>query len=466
MAKKPLTSEQINILSSCTAGAKLAADIAHAMVTIYLRDEDHKNIFVQEQVQPLTQIMHKQTLFQGRLIKLNEEPLIARVLQREIMVMGKREWTLGNFVQIKIFPLFDSRRNCFGAVAFETVAGAIGDGTTDTFFIDIAMNFLKGLDAKLLTTANYRRLNSTDGIMIVNQDKVIVAADNTAQHIFSVLGVPNIIGRRTNSLQINWPLVGMVLKAGIAESKEITLQGLILAMRILPLTSKPDTEAAIVILADITELKKKDEELLIKSVVIKEIHHRVKNNLQTITSLLRLQARRTESEEAKIVLKDCINRVNSIAVVHEFLSQQDSGEIDVAQVAKEIYEAILISMVTPELELTTSFQADNILLPSEQATALALVLNELLQNALEHGFKNRVQGKLEVKFARENGFYILEIIDDGVGIAADFQIGLSKSLGLKIIQTMVEADLGGRFAFIPVKKGTCARVTVPIGEEK
>ena len=87
-------------------------------------------------------------------------------------------------------------------------------------------------------------------------------------------------------MQINWPLVGMVLKTGVAEGKEIDMQGLLLAMRVIPVTNRPDTAAAIVILQDITELKKKDTELLIKSVVIREIHHRVKNNLQTIVTVL------------------------------------------------------------------------------------------------------------------------------------------------------------------------------------
>ena len=106
--------------------------------------------------------------------------------------------------------------------------------------------------------------------MIVDKDKVIIAANRTARHLFKVQGLSNLVGRRTNSLQINWPLVGMVLKTGVAEGKEIDMQGLLLAMRVIPVTNRPDTAAAIVILQDITELKKKDTELLIKSVVIRE----------------------------------------------------------------------------------------------------------------------------------------------------------------------------------------------------
>ena len=211
----------------------------------------------------------------------------------------------------------------------------------------------------------------------------------------------------------------------------------------------------------VTELKKKDTELLIKSVVIREIHHRVKNNLQTIASLLRLQARRAHTDETKLVLRDCINRVTSIAVVHEFLSQQDSGKIDVAVAAQGIYEAIIASMADPNLKLQTSFKADNVLLPSDKATSIALVLNELLQNSLDHAFAGRNSGRLDVEFYKIPGSYCLKICDDGNGLPPGFVLDEQTSLGLKIIKTMVEADLRGTFTIEALKQGTCAVVTIP-----
>lgn len=114
-----------------------------------------------------------------------------------------------------------------------------------------------------------------------------------------MVGITTPIGLRTNSVQINWPLVGMVLKTGTAEGKEIRLRGMLLAMRVVPVGGTAEASYAIVILRDITELKKRDEELLVKAAVIKEIHHRVKNNLQTIASLLRLQMRRAKATKPK-----------------------------------------------------------------------------------------------------------------------------------------------------------------------
>lgn len=122
--------------------------------------------------------------------------------------------------------------------------------------------------------------------------------------------------------------------------------------------------------------------------------------MQTIASLLRLQARRAHTDETKMVLRDCINRVTSIAVVHEFLSQQDSGKIDVAVAAQGIYEAIIASMADPNLKLQTSFKADNVLLPSDKATSIALVLNELLQNSLDHALQAAAAAGLMLSFIK------------------------------------------------------------------
>lgn len=451
---KNLTIEQKNILASMKVGADFAADIAHACVTMYVWDDNPKFLYIYHQSLPNTQFLGDLVDKTGRALRVTEEPLVQRSLQKGVPMSGKRELKLGNFVDLKIYPLQDSKGKTFAVIAFDT-------NEPEEIFITTAFEFLKNTGRQILSSNYYGRLLPGDGLMIVNRDKVIIAANRSAKHIFKVCGLPHLVGRRTNSLQINWPLVGMVLQTGLAEGKEIDMQGLLLSMRIIPVSNRVDAEAAIIIIRDITELKKKDTELMIQSVVIREIHHRVKNNLQTIASLLRLQARMAKADETKLVLRDCINRVNSIAVVHEFLSQQDSGKINVAVAAQQIYEAIITGMTNPSLKLVTGFRAANVLLPSDKATSIALVLNELLQNSLEHAFVGRSSGKIDVDFYEIDGGYCLKICDNGNGLPAGFVLGEQKSLGLKIIKTMVEADLHGMFTMESDKNGTCAIVTIP-----
>lgn len=450
-----LTAEQKNILQTMLPALGLAADMTHAKITVFLPDTDKKFLNIYKQIRPMTLLGTSAFDMTGQRVRCLEEPLVNRALQQNIAVSGKREWKLGIFSSFQVFPLQDNYGKCFGVISFET-------NDPDDIMIRTALAFLINLPGN--STGDYERLSPEDGLMVVDGQKMIIAANNKAKHIFQVLNVTGIIGRRTNDVAINWPLVGMVIDTGIAESKQFFMHGRLLIMKVLPVAVKEKNGCAIVILQDITEMHKKDEELLIKSAVIKEIHHRVKNNLQTIVSLLRLQERRTSNDEAKSILQDCIGRVNSIAVVHEYLSQQEDGLIDVGKVAKSIYQAIVTSMLNTEFTLETDFATDNVQLPSEKATSIALILNELLQNAIEHAFAGRMSGRLTVRFNDSGNCYELLIADNGVGLPADFDLQHSSSLGLKIIKTMTEADLKGSFTLTPIAEGgVLASVIIPKG---
>ncbi len=449
------TAEQKNILQNMLPALGLAADIARAKLTVFLPDSDKKFFNIYKQIRPLTLLGEAGADMTGQRVRCLEEPLVARALQQNIPVTGKREWKLGIFSSFRVFPLRDGFGKCFGALSFDT-------DDPDEVMLRTSLEFL--MSVPVGSVRQYERLSPEDGLMVVDARKVIIAVNNKARHIFQVLHVADVLGRRTNDLAINWPLVGMVIDTGIAESKQFFMHGRLLLMKVLPVPARPKSSCAVVILQDITELHKKDEELLIKSAVIKEIHHRVKNNLQTIISLLRLQERRTASSEAKSILQDCIGRVNSIAVVHEYLSQQGDGMIDVGKVAKSIYQAIVSSMLNADFVLETDFAADDVLLPSEKATSIALILNELLQNAIEHAFAGRQSGRLTVRFNDSGSCYELLMADNGVGLPPDFSWEQNGSLGLQIIRTMAEADLKGSFALVPLADGGVqASVIIPKG---
>ena len=348
-----LTAEQKNSLQTMQSVLGLAADMAHGMVTIYLPCEDKKYLYVYKQEQPRTQKGSVRPDMTGRRVRVVEEPMVARAVMKNMPVHGKREWELGVFNTMEVFPLRDAWGKCYAAISFET-------STPDDIIMAQSLELICNMPQSLVNNEHYKRMEPSDGIMVVDPNKLIIAANNRAKHMFDVMEIPQLIGCRTNDVAINWPLVGMVMDTGTAESKEFNMHDLLLSMRVLPVVPRPKGGCAIVILQDITELRKKDEELLIKSVVIKEIHHRVKNNLQTIASLLRLQERRAQCGETRMVLRDCISRVNSIAIVHEYLSQQDSGLIDVGKVAKGIYQAIMSSMLDPDFQLEAEFKADEV----------------------------------------------------------------------------------------------------------
>ena len=252
---KDLTVEQKSLLKAMKIGIEFAADVAHACVTIYVWAEDPKNLVVYAHAVPKTRFFKGSAeLPVGRDIRAIEEPLVLRALQRNVALRGKRELLLGNFIDMFVYPVQDYRGKCFAAITFDVT-------TPEECFITAACEFLKNAGSKSLTGPCYERLTTNDGLLLVNRDMSIVSADSTVQQIFKVLGISEVIGRRTTSPGINWPLVGMVFKTGIAAKREIRMQGLVLDLRVLPLGSEHLAKTVIVVLRDITALKALDEEL-------------------------------------------------------------------------------------------------------------------------------------------------------------------------------------------------------------
>ncbi len=249
-----LTAEQKNMLQTLLSGLELAADIAHARVTVYLLDEDKKFLQVLKQVQPLTQFGKAQPDLTGRKVRVVEEPLVHRALQQNMVVRGMRELELGVFNSFWVYPLRDLRGKCYGALSFDTI-------DPEEIIIRETVELLFNLPKPVEKESNYKRLSSADGLMVVDKNKVIVAANNEAKHLFQVMGINELLGKRTNHLEINWPLVGLAIDTGVAEQKEFTFHGLLLDVRVLPVVPKAQGGSAIVILQDITELRKRDEEL-------------------------------------------------------------------------------------------------------------------------------------------------------------------------------------------------------------
>jgi len=200
----------------------------------------------------------------------------------------------------------------------------------------------------------------------------------------------------------------------------------------------------LIIIHDDTAIRRQDEELRIKNAMIQEVHHRVKNNLQTIAGLLRMQKRRVKSEEAKQSLDEALNRILSVAVIHEFLSSGGSNIINIKEICARIITQFQQGMLNPEQQLRLELQGETIYLPARQATACSLVINELLQNAIEHGFETKQQGLIQVNLEDKGDKVIIIVADDGDGVPEDFRLEQSTSLGLQIIRTLVESDLRGQ----------------------
>ncbi|MEA5054554.1 MAG: histidine kinase dimerization/phosphoacceptor domain -containing protein, partial [Propionicimonas sp.] len=235
-----------------------------------------------------------------------------------------------------------------------------------------------------------------------------------------------------------------------------------LRLRILPLLDDDGSAGLLVMCRDTTELRYQERQLVTKDATIREIHHRVKNNLQTVAALLRLQSRRISSPEAKAALDDAMKRVTSIAVVHEILSQAFDTTVQFDDVADRLLRMVGdVAAMGGKVKVVREGSFGYV--PAEVATSLSLVLNELCQNAVEHGLKDS-SGSVWVRPKQSNGELTVEVVNAGEPLPADFSLSSSTSLGLSIVSTLVD-DLGGQFTLEPGEdgKGTRATVRVPIG---
>jgi two-component sensor histidine kinase len=240
----------------------------------------------------------------------------------------------------------------------------------------------------------------------------------------------------------------------------------VVQLRSIPLVVNGLRTGALVLVRDVTELRHRERELMTKDATIREIHHRVKNNLQTVAALLRLQARRSRAPEARAALDEAVRRVGSIATVHETLSHTPEEIVDFDDIARRV-AAMAGEVSAPETRVIPVVSGGFGMLPAAIATPLALVLTELLQNALQHGLAgwrgSAAGGHVLVSAVRNGTQLTVSVEDNGAGLPAGFSLDTTTSLGLQIVRTLVETELGGRLTIAPRPGGgTTVVVDLPV----
>jgi two-component system, sensor histidine kinase PdtaS len=313
-----------------------------------------------------------------------------------------------------------------------------------------------------------------DGMLRLETDGTIIYASPNALSAFSRLGIEGtVIGEPVQDLTTGvaddpfdasdlGDSVRAAIDGGQPATIEVDAAGATVQFRAIPLRPRGETLGALLLVQDVTELRRRDRQILSKDATIREIHHRVKNNLQTVAALLRLQARRVSAPEAREALEESMRRVSSIALVHETLSVSVDEEVDFDAVVDRLLVMLGDVMGSPD-KITVRRNGTFGDIPAEAATALVLVLTELVQNALEHGFEHDGTGSVVVSAQRARGTLVVRIDDDGAGLPEGFDAG--GALGLQIVKTLVSAELDGTVDFRAHEDGpgTAAVVTVPLG---
>lgn len=334
-----------------------------------------------------------------------------------------------------------------------------------------------------------------DGLIRLDLEAVISYASPNALSAFNRLGWrselrgenlgavveslprPSLSSHSREASEESWSaaLSGKILRRAEFENDLGTID--LFAIPLLERASSGGSErvGAMVLVRDVTELRRRERALISKDATIREIHHRVKNNLQTVSALLRLQSRRISDPAATEALDQAVRRVGSIALVHETLASNTAELVDFDGVVDRIIHSEMdLSLRTAAIPI--GYQRDGSFgeLSAQIATPLALVLTELIHNAIEHGLANsgsmltvrcrkNARGERDQSDApeRDKAELTVEVIDDGVGISEDFSIQRSGNLGLEIVRTLTENELEGNLTFIRDNPGTLVRIVIP-----
>ena len=307
----------------------------------------------------------------------------------------------------------------------------------------------RGEEHKIDYITNY----VTDGIMIFDKEGVVIYANPMAISIYKKIGYKDdIIGMHFDNVALDEKTFKDVTETTYMEVPEIHIGKLNLNVQYSVLKNKDDDQRLVVLIRDMTELRNREKELILKSVAIREIHHRVKNNLQTIASLLRIQARKTEDEAVRQAFNESINRILSIAVTHEILAQNGLDDLKIKEMFSKILKNSIRASIGENLDLKTSISGDDFKINSDKSTSIALIANELVQNSITHGFKGMTSGKIDITVKQGKIKSKVTIADNGVGFKSkDFK---NESLGLQIVKSLVKEKLFGTIDIKSTKNGT------------
>ncbi len=219
----------------------------------------------------------------------------------------------------------------------------------------------------------------------------------------------------------------------------------------------PDEIKALETLAKQAAVSIEHAKLQVRSTLMQEMHHRVKNNLQQIASLLRLQLRHSRYKSLEEAINDCLSRVLAIATVHDLLSREDLDHVGLKSIAETLVQHQQRSLILPDRHIKFEVRGEDVRLNMTQATQVALVLNELIQNAVEHGFDTACEGDIHVTIEERDGEVSLWVSNSGDRLPENFDMSSQSNLGLQIVDNLSRA-LGGKFKIGDILGWTVAEV--------
>jgi two-component sensor histidine kinase len=466
-----LTGTEVARLSELISEWQMLADLSFADLVLWAQHEISGFIAI-AQVRPMTSATVFTQDLVGTCVPIEERPQLQEVLEAGTMIRDQDAMKLGEFnVKEEYVPVNHQGK----VIAIITRHRNIETMRTPSK-LELNYREIANLLYRMVMTgefpvhdASYRSESAPrvgDGLVRLDKDSRIIFASPNARSALSRLGW---------SKDMEGVLLGEILES-LSQSQEPREESWLNSMSgrfsrredfenengnldllVIPLSESGQHNGGVVLMHNVTELRRRDRALLSKDATIREIHHRVKNNLQSVSALLRLQSRRVDDEYSRMALDEAVRRIGSIALVHETLSNSARDSISFDEVVSKIMTNSVELSPRPG-EISINYMGEFGSIPAILATPLALIITELIQNSLEHGLAN-VGSKVDITVTRDAGLVRVLVRDDGAGIPKDFELKVNSNLGLEIVRTLTENELAGELKFNRIEPGTEVLVT-------
>ena len=444
------------------------ADLCFSDLLIYIpSDSSAKEFVVAAQVRPAT----SQTVHPRDLVGIYYDAASIGVVESALKSGGMAfaEWVDPNSNHMVVSNCIALRAdgNVFGILARDYMLNPLRiHGELESTYVKIFDRFTKMILAgdypyKVDDSASIPRVG--DGVVLLDADLTVRFLSPNALSALHRLGCSSpTIGRTLakQGIELDGPLRSAETLAPVLEEIEGQQEAAV-TFFCMPLIASGKADGFLLLLQDVTNIRRSERLLISKDATIREIHHRVKNNLQTISSLLRLQSRRVDSPLARSALEEAERRIRSIAVVHEVLSREIGEQVSMEEIVAAIVKLAQES-APPSLKLTIDIEVASVELEAQLATPLAVVLQELIQNSIEHGAKGRSTLSVSVTLRSVDGKAMLLVKDDGVGFPREFSIESATSLGLLIVRDLVRSQLRGTLQLSSDNFGSAVSIEIPI----
>jgi two-component sensor histidine kinase len=482
-ARSRLTLGEIAHLQRLVASWNMLADFCFSDLLLFVPvsgepkavDGDAEFLVVGHVRPSTTQTLYRNDLI-GEKVTEADRPLVARSMRLEEIIEG--EITVNAIrerVRVLCIPVRLGGRTVAVLSRESTPSVGRAPGELERTYVEIFNRF-----ARMIATGEFpfpiddseakESPRVGDGVVVLDRAACVEYASPNAVSALHRMGVhANTEGMRLGELGLDDEPVRDAFTIGKPVTQEVERGEVIILLRCIPMLDSQGVSGAVVLFRDVTEVRQRDRLLLSKDATIREIHHRVKNNLQTISSLLQLQARRTDTPEARYAMIESVRRIQSIALVHETLSREAGEDVAFTEILRPLVQMVAEAVSSPDRHIDFDVTGEAGTLPAVIATPMAVVLAELLQNAADHAFptdgvRDRPD-RVRVELDNDGTNLVVRVVDNGVGVPEAFTIESAKGLGLSIVRALVTSDLRGTIdLFEPVDgtSGTVVELRIPL----